>query len=165
MAESIPIIAMLRGENLLLFILSSFLWSPSFFPVTVWYHLHNWLENPACFAVSHAYAERGCVAADSTSSEYASLAIFVSWIYPWYKESPVSRDSGHIAQEKHGICRFHFFFHPDFTVGFGFAPNQPVMHRVVDSHNGITTGRELHTTPKTFTIIYFIFIFRLRTLV
>ena len=56
MAESIPIIAMLRGENLLLFILSSFLWSPSFFPVTVWYHLHNWLENPACFAVSHAYA-------------------------------------------------------------------------------------------------------------
>ena len=38
------------------------------------------------------------------------------------------------------------FFHPDYTVGFGISPNQPLM-RVA----GCTAGRESHPAPK---IIY-----------
>lgn len=34
------------------------------------------------------------------------------------------------------------FSHPDFTVGFGFAPNQPEGSRT------ITAGRELHPALK-----------------
>ena len=39
-----------------------------------------------------------------------------------------------------------FFSHPDFTVGFGIAPNQPSKKErwVADS----TAGWELHPTPK-----------------
>ncbi len=34
------------------------------------------------------------------------------------------------------------FFHPDFTVGFGISPNQPI--RLA----GYTAGRESHPAPK-----------------
>jgi hypothetical protein len=42
-----------------------------------------------------------------------------------------------------------FFFHPDFTVGFGLAPNQPPK-RVAD----YTAGRESHPTPKKYIFFY-----------
>ena len=41
-----------------------------------------------------------------------------------------------------------FFFHPDYTVGFGIAPNQPLGSWT------ITTGRELHPALKITLLIY-----------
>jgi len=40
------------------------------------------------------------------------------------------------------------FYHPDFTVGFGIAPNQPPK-RVAD----YTAGRESHPAPKNYYIL------------
>jgi len=40
---------------------------------------------------------------------------------------------------------YSFFFHPDFTVGPGISPGQPLA-RVAD----FTAGRELHPTPKKY---------------
>ena len=39
------------------------------------------------------------------------------------------------------------FFHPDFTVGFGITPNQPI--RLA----GFTAGRESHPAPKTIYLV------------
>jgi hypothetical protein len=40
-----------------------------------------------------------------------------------------------------------FFSHPDYTVGFGIAPNQPHM-RLAD----FTAGGESHSAPKTYPV-------------
>ena len=50
------------------------------------------------------------------------------------------------APQKNGACNNNLnciFYHPDFTVGLGIAPNRPPK-RFAD----FTAGRELHPTPK-----------------
>ena len=42
------------------------------------------------------------------------------------------------------------FSHPDFTVGFGIAPNQPP--KMLSGSRTITAGWELHPTPKNYII-------------
>ena len=43
-----------------------------------------------------------------------------------------------------------FFFHPDYTVGFGIAPNQPVFETgsQTAAKTPFTAGSELHSTLK-----------------
>lgn len=44
--------------------------------------------------------------------------------------------------------------HPDYTVGFGIAPNQPSQKR--NSSWTLTTGRELHPAPKmNYILLYY----------
>ena len=54
------------------------------------------------------------------------------------------------------------FYHPDYTVGFGIAPNQPVF----TGSQALTAGGELHPAPKNINfkyILYYIIRFVKRT--
>jgi hypothetical protein len=45
------------------------------------------------------------------------------------------------------------FSHPDFTVGFGISPNQPVPHWLADyGISPFTAGSELHSTLKLLSV-------------
>ena len=54
------------------------------------------------------------------------------------------------------MCNAYFFFHPDFTVGFGImachAPNQ-LCDNIIQVAD-FTASRELHPAPKNFLYIY-----------
>ena len=68
----------------------------------------------------------------------------LKWI-PFQSINPKS----HVFFSKYNYNFHSFFFHPDFTVGFGVSPNHAL--RLV----GFTTGRELHPALKTF-LFYFL---------
>jgi hypothetical protein len=59
-------------------------------------------------------------------------------LYCKNRKSPVTRG----VNTYYCACARSIFFHPDFTVGFGITPNQPI--RLA----GYTAGRELHPAPK-----------------
>ncbi len=45
-----------------------------------------------------------------------------------------------------------YLLYPDYTVGIGFAPIQPL---VISSSWTFTTGRELHPAPEDEPLLYF----------
>jgi hypothetical protein len=62
---------------------------------------------------------------------------------------------------------FNNFFHPDYTVGFGFAPNRSVqkhLHKVAGLKLVfITAGEELHLAPKFYLFLILRYVSNLQT--
>ena len=64
-----------------------------------------------------------------------------------------------------GLLQNHFFFsHPDFTVGSGISPDQP-LHTLTQRVADFTAGWELHPAPKNLLMQFIVIILRSEALV